>query len=73
MTVTQHPWCKDGVVYQIMTFRLNKGVDGFRIDTVDMYSKDPSYADAPVKNLTAEWQEAGAMYCNGPRMHEFLD
>ena len=55
-----------------MVFWLEKGVDGFRIDTVNMYSKDPSYPDAPITDHTAEWQEAGKVYCNGPRMHEFL-
>jgi len=55
-----------------MIFWLERGVDGFRVDTVNMYSKDPSYPDAPITDHTAEWQEAGKVYCNGPRMHEFL-
>ncbi|KAF2157662.1 glycoside hydrolase family 13 protein [Myriangium duriaei CBS 260.36] len=55
-----------------MRFWLNKGVDGFRVDTVNMYSKDPAFADAPVIDPTSEFQFAGYQYCNGPRMHEFL-
>ncbi|GAB7340231.1 hypothetical protein MBLNU457_6696t1 [Dothideomycetes sp. NU457] len=55
-----------------MIFWLERGVDGFRVDTVNMYSKDPSYPDAPITDHNAEWQEAGKVYCNGPRMHEFL-
>ncbi|KAK8211508.1 hypothetical protein M8818_003161 [Zalaria obscura] len=55
-----------------MTFWLDKGVDGFRIDTVNMYSKNPTYPDAPITDHDAEWQSAGVIYCNGPRMHEFL-
>ncbi|GAB7355747.1 hypothetical protein MBLNU459_g6436t1 [Dothideomycetes sp. NU459] len=56
-----------------MIFWLDKGVDGFRIDTVNMYSKDPAYADAAVTDPGAEWQTAPDKYCNGPRMHEYLD
>jgi alpha-glucosidase len=55
-----------------MTFWLDKGVDGFRVDTVNMYSKGISMADAPITDPSSEWQFAGYQYCNGPRMHEFL-
>ncbi|KAI7344797.1 glycoside hydrolase family 13 protein [Hortaea werneckii] len=55
-----------------MIYWLEKGADGFRVDTVNMYSKDPSFPDAPITDLDAEWQEAGLVYCNGPRMNEYL-
>lgn len=55
-----------------MIFWLEKGVDGFRVDTVNMYSKDPSFPDAPITDPNSEWQEAGLVYCNGPRMNEYL-
>ncbi|KAH7039620.1 glycoside hydrolase family 13 protein [Microdochium trichocladiopsis] len=55
-----------------MRFWLDRGVDGFRIDTVNMYSKTPGLPDAPVANPAVEWQRADSQYCNGPRMHEFL-
>ncbi|KAG4438494.1 hypothetical protein IFR05_006017 [Cadophora sp. M221] len=55
-----------------MEFWLQKGVDGFRIDTVNMYSKDTSYADAPVIDSGIFEQPAAGLFCNGPRMHEFL-
>lgn len=55
-----------------ITFWLDKGVDGFRIDTVNMYSKPADLADAPITEPDAEYQFAGFQYCNGPRMHEFL-
>ena len=55
-----------------MEFWLRKGVDGFRIDCVNMYSKD-GLNDAPVIDSTTFLQDAGLTFCNGPRMHEYLD
>ncbi|ORY63311.1 maltase [Pseudomassariella vexata] len=55
-----------------MEFWLKRGVDGFRIDAVNMYSKPPSHPDAPITNPSMEFQWAETLYCNGPRMHEFL-
>ncbi|KAL1635258.1 hypothetical protein SLS58_010334 [Diplodia intermedia] len=56
-----------------MEFWLRKGIDGFRVDTVNMYSKPPTYPDAPITDPHSPYQPASALYCNGPRMHEFLD
>ncbi|KAK9420541.1 putative Glycosyl hydrolase family 13 catalytic domain-containing protein [Seiridium unicorne] len=53
-------------------FWLKRGVDGFRVDTVNMYSKPAGLPDAPVLNPKAEHQTASSLYCNGPRMTEFL-
>lgn len=55
-----------------MEFWLDRGVDGFRVDTVNMYSKPPGLPDAPIIDAQAPFQPAGLLYCNGPRMHEFL-
>ncbi|KAK5999077.1 Alpha-glucosidase [Cladobotryum mycophilum] len=55
-----------------MEFWLERGVDGFRIDTVNMYSKPDGLPDAPIIDPGAPFQPAGLLYCNGPRMHEFL-
>jgi oligo-1,6-glucosidase len=55
-----------------MEFWLQRGVDGFRVDTVNMYSKG-EMLDAPVTDPGSEWQFAGYQYCNGPRMAEFLN
>jgi glycosidase len=54
-----------------MEFWLERGVDGFRVDTVNMYSKG-EMMDAPITDPHSEWQFAGFQYCNGPRMAEFL-
>ena len=55
-----------------MEFWLRRGVDGFRVDTVNMYSKPDGLPDAPIVDPKAPYQPAGLLYCNGPRMHEFL-
>ncbi|KAK4154065.1 glycoside hydrolase [Chaetomidium leptoderma] len=55
-----------------MEFWLDRDVDGFRVDTVNMYSKPPTLPDAPIVDPETPYQPAGLIYCNGPRMHEFL-
>jgi alpha-glucosidase len=55
----------------VCEFWLKKGVNGFRVDTVNMYSKG-DMADAPITEPGEETQHAGLVYCNGPRMGEFL-
>ncbi|KAJ5297411.1 hypothetical protein PENANT_c005G06893 [Penicillium antarcticum] len=55
-----------------MEFWLKKGVDGFRVDTVNMYSKQPGLADAPVLDPKSDTQVAFSQFCNGPRIHEYL-
>lgn len=54
-----------------MEFWLRRGVDGFRVDTVNMYSKG-DLVEAPVTEPNEATQFAGFQYCNGPRMFEFL-
>jgi len=62
-------------VYDVMRFWLNKGVDGFRMDVINMISKpwaaDGSLPDAPVVR-PGFLQPGFAMTCNGPRLGEFL-
>lgn len=53
-------------------FWLKKGVDGFRVDTVNKYSKPADFIDAPVKDPNSPWQFAYPLFCNGPRIHEYL-
>ena len=55
-----------------MKFWLDMGVDGFRIDCVNMYSKHQLYKDAPIVNPKVYEQPGWSEYANGPRMHEFL-
>src|SRR6266511_917946 len=69
----ENKYCRQAIYNSTMRFWLAKGVDGFRIDTVNMYSKEPGLPDAPVTDPNAETQLAYMYYCNGPRMHEYLD
>jgi oligo-1,6-glucosidase len=62
-------------VYDLMRFWLDKGVDGFRMDVINMISKpwnaDGSLPDAPVVR-DGFLQPGFALTCNGPRLNEFL-
>lgn len=68
----ENPEARQAIYRSSIEFWLQRGVDGFRIDCVNMYSKG-SLADAPVTDATSELQHAGWTFCNGPRMGEFLD
>jgi oligo-1,6-glucosidase len=67
----ENPETRKAIYESAMEFWLKRGVDGFRVDTVNMYSKG-DLRDAPVTDPGSEWQFAGFQYCNGPRMAEFL-
>ncbi|KAF1920235.1 alpha-glucosidase-like protein maltase [Ampelomyces quisqualis] len=67
----ENPETRRAIYKSAMEFWLERGVDGFRVDTVNMYSKG-EMLDAPVTDPSSEWQFAGYEYCNGPRMTEFL-
>lgn len=64
--------CREAIYENTMRFWLERGVDGFRIDTVNKYSKRTEYADAPITDPNSPHQPAPEMWCNGPRIHEFI-
>ncbi|CAG7561901.1 unnamed protein product [Fusarium equiseti] len=68
----ENPETRKAIYASSMEFWLDRGVDGFRVDTVNMYSKIQDFPDAPITDPKAKYQPAGLLYCNGPRMHEFL-
>lgn len=55
-----------------MRFWLDRGVDGFRVDTVNKYSKPLEFHDAIITDPNHYEQPAAYMFCNGPRIHEFV-
>ncbi|KAI0846732.1 glycoside hydrolase family 13 protein [Daldinia vernicosa] len=64
--------CREAIYQDTMRFWLERGVDGFRIDTVNKYSKRTEYVDAPITDPNSPYQPAPEMWCNGPRIHEFI-
>ncbi|RQP11822.1 MAG: alpha-glucosidase [Microbacteriaceae bacterium] len=58
-------------VYETMNWWLDRGVDGFRMDVINLISKDPTLPDAPVKP-GARFGDGFPFYACGPRIHEFL-
>ncbi|WEG13560.1 alpha-glucosidase [Pullulanibacillus sp. KACC 23026] len=57
-------------VQEMMTFWLDKGVDGFRMDVINFISKDQSFPDGEVNDTG--YGDGSPYYMNGPRIHEFL-
>jgi oligo-1,6-glucosidase len=67
----ENPKVRDEV-YDMMKFWLDKGVDGFRMDVINLISKTPEYADGEVTGQYGSYGEPAPFCCNGPRVHEFL-
>ncbi|WP_345801399.1 alpha-glucosidase [Microbacterium sp. AZCO] len=61
-------------VYAMMRWWLDRGIDGFRMDVINLISKrfgpDSSLADGIV--TVGPYGDAGPLTTNGPRLHEFL-
>ncbi|HEY6747379.1 MAG TPA: alpha-glucosidase [Mycobacteriales bacterium] len=58
-------------VYAMMRWWLDRGVDGFRMDVINLVSKDPALPDGPVHG-SAPYGDGSRSYVCGPRIHEFL-
>ena len=58
-------------VYEMMGWWLDRGVDGFRMDVINLISKDPALPDGVVEPGKA-WGNGFPHYSYGPRIHEFL-
>lgn len=61
-------------VYAMMRWWLDRGVDGFRMDVINLVSKvvgeDGSLADGVVSD--GPWADGSSQYVHGPRLHEYL-
>ncbi|MBO3742214.1 alpha-glucosidase [Actinoplanes flavus] len=58
-------------VYAMMRWWLDRGVDGFRMDVINMISKDVSLPDGRLTAGSA-YADGSAAFIGGPRLHEFL-
>ncbi|KAL2802990.1 glycoside hydrolase superfamily [Aspergillus granulosus] len=58
--------------YADMRFWLDRGVDGFRIDSMNLMSKHPGLPNGKVVDPNEEFQSGAEFFASGPRMHEYL-
>lgn len=58
-------------VYSMMRWWLDRGVDGFRMDVINLISKDPSLPNGALPP-GAPFGNGFPHYSYGPRIHEFL-
>jgi oligo-1,6-glucosidase len=58
-------------IYAMMRWWLDRGVDGFRMDVINMISKDTALPDGTMTTGQA-YADGSASYINGPRLDEFL-
>ncbi|KAL8838054.1 MAG: hypothetical protein Q9170_002290 [Blastenia crenularia] len=60
-------------VHDVMNFWLDKGACGYRMDVINLISKDQRFPDAePVLGPDRKYHPGGKYFVNGPRMHEYL-
>jgi oligo-1,6-glucosidase len=59
-------------LHDMVEFWCKKGVDGFRMDVINVISKTPALPDAPVKNENDMYHWAGEHFFNGPRFVEWM-
>ncbi|MEW4370845.1 glycoside hydrolase family 13 protein [Paenibacillus kandeliae] len=64
----EHPQLREEL-YEMIRWWLDQGIDGFRLDAINMISKHPDLPDAPEDAPHPLGQQ---FYKNGPRIHEFL-
>ncbi|HDR7597486.1 TPA: alpha,alpha-phosphotrehalase [Bacillus mycoides] len=56
-------------VYDMMRFWLDKGVTGFRLDVINLISKDQQFLNDDGSMATSDGRK---YYTDGPRVHEYL-
>jgi trehalose-6-phosphate hydrolase len=54
-------------IYAMMNWWFDRGVDGFRLDVINLISKDQAFPQAPPGT------DGRQFYTDGPRIHEFLN
>jgi oligo-1,6-glucosidase len=58
-------------VYAMMRWWLDRGIDGFRMDVINMISKDTALPDGRPKG-SGPWGDGWPFFICGPRIHGFL-
>lgn len=56
-------------IYKMMKFWLDKGVDGFRLDVVNLLSKDQRFLNDTLEDPNHDGRK---FYTDGPKIHEYL-
>ena len=56
-------------IYKMMRFWMDKGVDGFRLDVINLISKDQNF---PNDTLESPNHDGRRFYTDGPKIHEYL-
>ena len=55
-------------VYDMMRFWFDKGIDGFRMDSIPLIAKDPAFPPIDQK----KYPDLFSSYAHGPHLHEYL-
>ena len=67
-------WENPGVreeIYKMIKWWLDKGIDGFRMDTVNLFSKVSNLPDGKIIK-GYKYGDGSPHFLNGPRIHEYL-
>lgn len=56
-------------IYKMINFWLEKGVDGFRLDVINLISKNQNFPDDNYETATSDGRK---FYTDGPKVHEYL-
>lgn len=63
---------REAIYKDAILFWLDRGIDGFRIDTVQIYSKPEDFPDAPERVPGQKLQNPSIIVETGPQLHEIL-
>lgn len=58
-------------IYDMMTFWLEKGIGGFRMDVINFISKHPDLPDG-IQHDGASYGDGSPFFMNGPEIHTYL-
>ncbi|MGG7213031.1 alpha,alpha-phosphotrehalase [Clostridium nigeriense] len=57
-------------IFKMMRYWLDMGVDGFRLDVINLLSKDTRFLDDDFKSATRDGRR---FYTDGPKIHQYLN